>query len=73
MGPIRIVVPGTQKQVQGPIVFRVLEKDELGRPKVVELGLDDEKVFDLEDGKPREFFTGFLAVEAFHVETKGTA
>lgn len=54
----------------GPVVFKTLSVDELGRPKTVEVGFDD-TVFKLKDGD--QFFTGYIAASAAEPQVKGRA
>lgn len=56
--------------IRGPVVFKVLERDDLGRPSRVQVGYDD-TVFHIENGDC--FVTGFLDVSAFEVAAKGQA
>lgn len=73
--PRRVRIPsrrggGAGDPYYGPVVFKVLERDELGRPCRLQLGFDD-GVFSVEPGA--EFFTGFIHAGAAEVKTKGNA
>lgn len=57
-------------RLKGPIVFLVLEKDNLGRPSLLQVGYDD-TTFELQGGE--EFITGALDPSAFEPEVKGNA
>jgi hypothetical protein len=54
----------------GPVVFKVLDRDELGRPSKLQIGYDD-SVFSLEQGA--EFFTGWVHAESVEPRLKGSA
>jgi hypothetical protein len=54
----------------GPVVFKVVSVDELGRPKQVEVGFDD-TTFNLKNGD--QFFTGYIAASAAVPQVKGRA
>lgn len=73
--PRRVRIPtrrggGAGDPYVGPLVFKVLSRDELGRPKTVEVGFDD-STFQLEQGT--EFFTGFIHATAAEPQVKGRA
>ena len=73
--PRRVRIPsrrggGAGDPYVGPVLFKVLSWDELGRPKTVELGFDD-TTFQIEQGT--QLFTGFIHATAAEPVLKGKA
>lgn len=73
--PRRVRIParrggGAGDPYVGPVIFKVIDTDELGRPKTVEIGFDD-STFQIEQGT--QFFTGFIHATAAEPVLKGKA